>query len=73
MKLSEKLGISGYIGLWLATAAARAGTHRMGTERARSVHLGGKILLLGVAVKTDVGDARNAPTERIIELLLDNG
>ncbi|MCL5074035.1 MAG: nucleotide sugar dehydrogenase [Chloroflexi bacterium] len=31
---------------------------------------GAKIVVLGVAYKKDIGDARNAPAERIIELLL---
>jgi UDP-N-acetyl-D-glucosamine dehydrogenase len=35
--------------------------------------LGAKILILGVAFKPDVDDARNSPAERIIELLLDRG
>jgi UDP-N-acetyl-D-glucosamine dehydrogenase len=34
---------------------------------------GAKILILGVAFKPDVDDARNSPAERIIELLLKQG
>jgi UDP-N-acetyl-D-glucosamine dehydrogenase len=35
--------------------------------------LGARILVLGVAFKPDIDDARNSPAERIIELLLDRG
>jgi UDP-N-acetyl-D-glucosamine dehydrogenase len=35
--------------------------------------LGARILVLGVAFKPDVDDARNSPAERIIELLLERG
>lgn len=35
--------------------------------------LGAKILVLGVAFKPDVEDARNSPAERVIELLLESG
>jgi UDP-N-acetyl-D-glucosamine dehydrogenase len=34
---------------------------------------GAQVLLLGVAFKPDVDDARNSPAERIIELLLERG
>jgi UDP-N-acetyl-D-glucosamine dehydrogenase len=34
---------------------------------------GAKVLILGVAFKKDVDDARNSPAERIIELLLERG
>jgi len=34
---------------------------------------GARVLVLGVAFKRDVDDARNSPAERIIELLLDRG
>jgi UDP-N-acetyl-D-glucosamine dehydrogenase len=34
---------------------------------------GAKILILGVAFKRDIDDARNSPAERIIELLLQRG
>ena len=35
--------------------------------------LGAKVLVLGVAFKPDIDDARNSPAERIIELLLTEG
>ncbi len=34
---------------------------------------GAKVLVLGVAFKKDIDDARNSPAERVIELLLDAG
>ncbi len=34
---------------------------------------GAKVLILGIAFKEDVDDARNSPAERIIELLLERG
>jgi UDP-N-acetyl-D-glucosamine dehydrogenase len=34
---------------------------------------GAQVLILGVAFKRDVDDARNSPAERIIELLLRRG
>jgi len=34
---------------------------------------GAKVLILGVAFKRDIDDARNSPAERIIELLLERG
>ncbi|MCR4407336.1 MAG: nucleotide sugar dehydrogenase [Anaerolineae bacterium] len=34
---------------------------------------GARVLVLGVAFKRDIDDARNSPAERIIELLLDRG
>ncbi len=34
---------------------------------------GARVLVLGVAFKADIGDARNSPAERIIELLLGRG
>ncbi|MCL5264566.1 MAG: nucleotide sugar dehydrogenase [Chloroflexi bacterium] len=34
---------------------------------------GAKVLVLGVAFKKDIDDARNSPAERIIELLLESG
>ena len=39
----------------------------------RKVLCGAKVLILGVAFKKDVDDARNSPAERIIELLLQSG
>jgi UDP-N-acetyl-D-glucosamine dehydrogenase len=44
-----------------------------GLSRQGQPVLGSKILVLGVAFKPDVDDARNSPAERIIELLLDQG
>jgi len=38
----------------------------------RALH-GARILILGVAFKRDVDDARNSPAERVIELLLRRG
>ncbi len=35
--------------------------------------LGAKVLVLGVAFKPDIDDARNSPAERVIELLLNQG
>jgi UDP-N-acetyl-D-glucosamine dehydrogenase len=35
--------------------------------------LGARIIVLGVAFKPDIDDARNSPAERIIELLIDQG
>jgi UDP-N-acetyl-D-glucosamine dehydrogenase len=34
---------------------------------------GARVLILGVAFKRDIDDARNSPAERIIELLLQRG
>ncbi len=34
---------------------------------------GARVLVLGVAFKADIGDARNSPAERVIELLLGRG
>jgi UDP-N-acetyl-D-glucosamine dehydrogenase len=34
---------------------------------------GAKVIVLGVAFKPDIDDARNSPAERIIELLMDRG
>jgi UDP-N-acetyl-D-glucosamine dehydrogenase len=34
---------------------------------------GARVLVLGVAFKRDIDDARNSPAERVIELLLDRG
>ncbi|MGC8787425.1 MAG: nucleotide sugar dehydrogenase [Anaerolineae bacterium] len=44
-----------------------------GLDRHYKVLRGSKILILGVAFKKDVDDARNSPAERIIELLLERG
>ena len=41
-----------------------------GHERAL---LGARVLVLGVAFKRDIDDARNSPAERVIELLLNRG
>lgn len=45
----------------------------VGLTRHNKVLRGAKILVLGVAFKKDVDDARNSPAERIIELLLERG
>ncbi len=42
-------------------------------ERRGKALTGAKILVLGVAFKRDIDDARNSPAERIIELLLKRG
>lgn len=42
-----------------------------GLSRHNRVLHGAKILILGVAFKKDVDDARNSPAERIVELLLE--
>jgi len=42
------------------------------SQQGRGLH-GAKILVLGVAFKPDIDDARNSPAERIIELLLGRG
>lgn len=34
---------------------------------------GARVLVLGVAFKRDIDDARNSPAQRVIELLLDSG
>jgi len=34
---------------------------------------GARVLVLGVAFKADIGDARNSPAERVIELLQGRG
>jgi UDP-N-acetyl-D-glucosamine dehydrogenase len=34
---------------------------------------GARVLVLGVAFKKDIDDARNSPAERVIEALLDDG
>ncbi|RLA94426.1 MAG: hypothetical protein DRG83_19740 [Deltaproteobacteria bacterium] len=44
-----------------------------GLNRHDKVLHGAKVLILGVAFKKDVDDARNSPAERIIELLLERG
>ncbi len=44
-----------------------------GLSHHRQVLCGAKVLILGVAFKKDVDDARNSPAERIIELLLERG
>jgi UDP-N-acetyl-D-glucosamine dehydrogenase len=44
-----------------------------GLNRHNRVLRGAKVLILGVAFKKDVDDARNSPAERIIELLLERG
>jgi UDP-N-acetyl-D-glucosamine dehydrogenase len=47
------------------------------TSRALSLHgkplNGARVLVLGVAFKRDIDDARNSPAERVIELLLGQG
>jgi UDP-N-acetyl-D-glucosamine dehydrogenase len=43
-----------------------------GLSRHNHVLSGAKVLILGVAFKKDVDDARNSPAERIIELLLEH-
>jgi UDP-N-acetyl-D-glucosamine dehydrogenase len=46
-------------------------------SRALSLHgkplSGARVLVLGVAFKRDIDDARNSPAERVIELLLSRG
>ena len=42
-------------------------------SRAGKSLAGAKVLILGVAFKRDIDDARNSPAERIIELLLQRG
>jgi UDP-N-acetyl-D-glucosamine dehydrogenase len=44
-----------------------------GLSRQGQPLLGAKVLVLGVAFKRDIDDARNSPAERIIELLLARG
>jgi UDP-N-acetyl-D-glucosamine dehydrogenase len=44
-----------------------------GLNRQSKVLRGATVLILGVAFKKDVDDARNSPAERIIELLLERG
>jgi len=44
-----------------------------GLNRQGKVLCGAQVLVLGVAFKKDVDDARNSPAERIIELLLERG
>jgi UDP-N-acetyl-D-glucosamine dehydrogenase len=44
-----------------------------GLNRQTKVLRGATVLILGVAFKKDVDDARNSPAERIIELLLERG
>lgn len=44
-----------------------------GLSRQGKVVCGARVLVLGVAFKKDVDDARNSPAERIIELLLERG
>jgi UDP-N-acetyl-D-glucosamine dehydrogenase len=44
-----------------------------GLSHHRQVLCEAKVLILGVAFKKDVDDARNSPAERIIELLLERG
>lgn len=44
-----------------------------GLSRQGKVLCGAHVLVLGVAFKKDVDDARNSPAERIIELLLERG
>jgi UDP-N-acetyl-D-glucosamine dehydrogenase len=41
-------------------------------ERGKGLR-GARVLLIGAAFKADVDDARNSPTERVIELLVDRG
>ena len=42
-------------------------------NRSRKAVNGAKVLVLGVAFKPNVDDARNSPAERVIELLLKEG
>jgi UDP-N-acetyl-D-glucosamine dehydrogenase len=42
------------------------------SDRGQALH-GARVLVLGVAFKRDVDDARNSPAERVIELLLERG
>lgn len=44
-----------------------------GLNRVGKCLQGARVLVLGVAFKKDIDDARNSPAERIIELLLDAG
>jgi len=44
-----------------------------GLSRQGKALCGAKVLILGVAFKKDVDDARNSPAERILELLLERG
>jgi UDP-N-acetyl-D-glucosamine dehydrogenase len=44
-----------------------------GLSRRGQPFLGAKVLVLGVAFKADIDDARNSPAERVIELLLARG
>jgi len=44
-----------------------------GLSQQGKVLCGARVLILGVAFKKDVDDARNSPAERIIELLLERG
>lgn len=41
-------------------------------QHAKSLH-GANVLVLGVAFKRDIDDARNSPAERVIELLIQSG
>jgi len=49
------------------------GIVRDGLNRQGKNLLGARVLILGVAFKRDVDDARNSPSGRIIELLLERG
>jgi UDP-N-acetyl-D-glucosamine dehydrogenase len=44
-----------------------------GLSRQGKVLCGARVLVLGVAFKKDVDDARNSPAQRVIELLLERG
>jgi UDP-N-acetyl-D-glucosamine dehydrogenase len=63
----------------LAGEVNQAMTHHVVdlVSRALSGHrkplLGARVLVLGVAFKPDIDDARNSPAERVIELLLERG
>jgi UDP-N-acetyl-D-glucosamine dehydrogenase len=46
---------------------------REALSRAGKALFGAKVLVLGVAFKRDIDDARNSPAERVIELLLGDG
>ncbi len=46
---------------------------REGLGRAGKALAGAKVLVLGVAFKRDIDDARNSPAERVLELLLESG
>ena len=63
----------------LAGEVNQAMTHHVVNLVAQALSLHGKpvrgarVLVLGVAFKPDIDDARNSPAERIVELLMDGG